>query len=86
MSESDDTWSFKDFLGGILGGAALAAVGVMMIINPNGGDDVTAEGRRGLIKLLMKYIWSTPGGIVVALIGLLIVGMTIHQIMHQRKE
>ena len=86
MSESDEKWSFKDFLGGLLGGAALAVVGVMMIINPNGGDDVTAEGRRGLVKLFMKYIWSTPGGIVVALIGLLIIGLTIRQAMTQSKN
>jgi hypothetical protein len=86
MPDTEDHWSIKDFLGGIIGGAALSAVGVMMVINPTGGDDMATQGRRGLIKLLMKYIWSTPGGIIVALIGLGIVALTVHAMMTQYKE
>lgn len=59
-----------------------------------GDDDPQPIGRRQghrrgtprPANLFMKYIWSTPGGIGVALIGLLIVGPTIHQIMNQRKQ
>ncbi len=83
MSNKTESWTIKDILGGVIGGAFLTALGVWMIINPDGAQP--SEGRRRLLKDLINWIWSTPGGIILALIGLLIVGATVHQAIKQRK-
>jgi|TARA_R110000782_G_scaffold101029_11_gene187587 drug/metabolite transporter (DMT)-like permease len=84
MSDSNDSWSIKDILGGVIGGAILASLGVSMILNPDGTQ--TASGRRRLLQDLINWVWSTPGGIIFALLGLLIVAATIRQAINQRKS
>ena len=86
MSESKDTWSIKDFFGGLVGGGIIAGLGIWMIINPDGAGTTDAEGRRSMIKNLLNAIWSIPGGIVVTIIGLVIVWLTIDQIRSQLKR
>ncbi len=85
MSDTKERWSIKDTLGGLIGGGLLVAVGINMIINPDGASTDPSVGGKRLIKDLMNYIWSTPGGIVVIIIGLLIAGATVHQMIDQRK-
>lgn len=85
MSDTKESWSIKDILGGLIGGGLLIAVGINMIINPDGASTDPSVGGKRLIKDLMNYIWSTPGGIVVIIIGLLIAGATVHQMIDQRK-
>lgn len=84
MSDSNEKWTIKDVLGGVIGGAFLTALGIWMILNPDGAQP--SEGRRRLLKDLINWIWSTPGGIALALIGLLIVGATVHQAIKQRNR
>ena len=85
-SANDDTWSAKDFFGGIVGGVILAGLGVWMIINPDAAGDPDASVRRSVIKNLLNTIWGVPGGIVVCIIGLLIIWMTIVQFRVQHKR
>ena len=49
-SANDDTWSAKDFFGGIVGGVILAGLGVWMIINPDAAGDPDASGREASSK------------------------------------
>lgn len=84
MSDSNGSWSTKDILGGVIGGAILASLGVSMILNPDGTQ--TASGRRRLLQDLINWVWSTPGGIIFALLGLLIIAATIRQAINQRKS
>lgn len=85
MSDSDEKMSIKEIFGGIVGGALLVIVGINMIINPDGASSDPSVGGKRFWKDLINYIWSTPGGIVVSLIGLLIVGATVHSMMTQNK-
>lgn len=86
MSDSEDVWSIKDFLGGLVGGGILTGLGVWMIINPDGGSDQEAVGGRSWAKNLLNDIWGVPGGIIVGFIGLVIIWLTIDQIMKQQKR
>jgi hypothetical protein len=86
MSDTEERMSTKDILGGLIGGALIIIVGINMIINLDGASTDPSVGGKRFFKDLMNYIWSTPGGIVVVIIGLLIAGATVHQLYGQRKN
>ncbi len=86
MSESDDTSTIKDLLGGLFWGALITGLGIWMLVDPDLGQTSEPEGRRrGLVKLLYA-IWSTPGGIIIGLIGLLIIWGAISQMRSNRNK
>jgi hypothetical protein len=58
----------------------------MMVITPNGGKETGFHGRPGFFNLLINFLWSTPGGIAAALIGVIIIGLTIRQATTQSKH
>ncbi len=82
----EESWSYKDLIGGLVFSAALIGFGAWMLVNPQGGDEVSTEGRRGLYKVILKWIWSTPGGIILALLGLLVLWGTINGTIQHRKK
>ena len=83
MSKSNDKWSIKDFLGGIIGGMLLSLVGLWMLVLPNARDDQPAKDSVKIIGKLLDLIWSTPGGIIILLLGVTIVAMTAYQLVTQ---
>lgn len=86
IAAQEESWSYKDLLGGLIFSAALLGLGVWMLINPDGGDDFSAEGRRGLYKSIIKWVWGTPGGVILTLIGLLVLWGTINGTIQHRKK
>jgi len=86
MSDTEDTWSIKDFFGGLVGGGIITGLGMWMIINPDGAGDTEAVGKRSFFKNLLNDIWGIPGGIIVGLIGIVIVWLTIDQLIKQRRR
>ncbi|MCA9303266.1 MAG: hypothetical protein KC996_04015 [Phycisphaerales bacterium] len=85
MPETEDHWGIKDILGGVVGGGILAALGVWMIINPDGASTTGSSSKRRLLRDLLDAIWGVPGGIILGLVGVLIVWATVHQAMKQTK-
>ncbi|MCR9074824.1 MAG: hypothetical protein NXI07_02175 [bacterium] len=85
-AKQEESWSYKDLFGGLIFSAVLLGFGVWMLINPEGSDEFSTEGRRGLYKSIIKWIWGTPGGIILALIGLLILWGTINGTIQHRKK
>ena len=83
MPDSNEKWSIKDFLGGIIGGMLLNLVGLWMLILPNARDDQPAKDSMRLIGKLLDLVWSTPGGIIILLLGIFIVTATVHQLVTQ---
>jgi len=86
MSDTETRMTIKDILGGLIGGVLIVIVGINMILNPDGASSDPSVGGKRFMKDLMNYIWSTPGGIVVCIIGLLIFGATLHQMITQSKN
>ncbi len=86
MSYSEKPGNFKDILNRFVVGTILGAAGVLMLIFPGLLDDIVAQGRRGMMKQILIYIWSTPGGIIIALLGLLIVGHAVAILMSKNKD
>jgi len=86
MSYSEEPGSFIDILNRFVVGTILGAAGVLMLIFPSLLDDYVAQGRRGMMKQILIYIWSTPGGIIIALLGLLIVGHAAAILMSKNKD
>ncbi len=86
MPDSNDHWSIKDILGGIIGGMLFCTVGLWMLVLPNARDDQPAKDSAKIIGKLLDLIWSTPGGIIILLLGALIVTMTVHQLVTQTSK
>ncbi len=53
-----------------LGIIAIIAIGLLMIFQPDAVADGSTSGRRGLIKMVLIWVWGIPAGIICLLIGL----------------
>src|SRR5215207_1950941 len=53
-------------------GAGPIALGIWMIATRHAFDDFDPSGRRFLLKLLLKWVWGYPGGIVCIGFGVLL--------------
>lgn len=83
MSKSPDDWGIKDLLGGLLGGAILAILGLWMLLLPGARDHEPAKDSARLLGKLLDLIWSIPGGLALILIGMAIFGLTTYQMVTQ---
>lgn len=59
----------KEKRAGIIGGLILVGLGVAAIINPDLMEGAEVSGRNFLIKLVVVYLWSRPGGVIAVLLG-----------------
>ena len=72
------SWSFKEYFGGIVGGGVVCGFGIWMLIEPTKAfQEESGSGRGASVMRLIDAVWGTPGGIVLSLLGLAIVGGTI---------
>jgi|GEM_PF-2881962 len=73
-----DGWNLKESLGGLVGGAVVASFGVWMLAEPSRiAQEEYGPGKGGSIMRLIDAVWGIPGGVVLTLFGLLILGGTV---------
>ena len=76
MSEkSQKANASSDRIKGIIFALLLVALAVCMFVWPDalvGADDEPTRTKSRLLFTILKWVWSIPGGVVVALLGALI--------------
>ncbi len=69
-----------------LGAFALLLIGFMMIYQPHAFDTVEPEGRKAIFKMIFKFIWGIPAGIIFLILGGFAVNTQIQRIRARGKE
>jgi len=52
-----------------IGGLCIVGLGIAALVSPDLMSDAEAAGRHGLLKRLVAWAWSVPGGIVAIVLG-----------------
>jgi 4-hydroxybenzoate polyprenyltransferase len=69
-----------------LGTLALLAIGFMMIYQPHAFDTVEPEGRKAFFKMIFKFIWGIPAGIIFLILSGFAANTQIQRIRTRGKE
>ena len=59
----------KEKRAAVIGGLCIIGLGIAAIVSPDLMADAEASGRHGLLKRLVIWAWSVPGGIIAVLLG-----------------
>jgi hypothetical protein len=53
----------------VIGGLCIVGLGIAAIVSPDLMSEAEVSGRNGLLKRLVAWAWSVPGGIIAIALG-----------------
>ncbi|MFG0243501.1 MAG: hypothetical protein ACF8R9_12015 [Phycisphaerales bacterium JB054] len=86
MTDSE-SWTLREYLGGLVGGSVLLGIGIWMLVDPDKlARGEYGPGRGGSLMRLLDAVWGIPGAIALSVLGALIVAGTAMTLVSQGKH